>query len=531
MKLRIWLMLLGLVCLLCIRQPGQAEEPLALPEQPTLKQVLELLKKQEKRIRELENQLSLESTPVDYSAGGVVGAADEGKKGDKKKDDKKADGKKKDEKKVADRLKKLEDDWKKAKEAEKKKKEEAAKKSRQPVQFAGRIHLDSLWHTNSTPGIGFFEHPDPTNANFGTDPENRVVFRRLRFTMRGDIVANMFYKLDLEFADPNNTQFRDALIGWENLPFFDTIIVGNQKRPINLDQLNSSNHNVFMERPLISDAFNEESRRIGIEVYSINDAETITWQYGIFNNKNIQNDGNYTGDPFQGIVIGRVTGVCYDEASEGRNYLHFGIAGSAADYNGRADGADGDPNLARFRARPELRTVNRWVNTGRIANAEYGFQEAAELVLNLGSLAVVAEYEFDQVTRINQSQDVFFHGGYIYVAYFLTGDYQPYNRRLGKLGRPKIMENFFLVDRLCGGHGSGWGAWQVAARYSYIDMTDADITGGVQNNVTLALNWWWNDRSRLMLNYILGRIEDRGPIGGFATGDFSALTMRFQMDW
>lgn len=503
----------GMVCLCLIATPLMAQEPFTYPSrvpkspiQPVSAAEPESI---EDRIKRLESELQE-----------MKAAAKKQKEAEEKK------------KKEDDKLKKLDEEWKKFKDSEKKKKDEASKKSVQNLKLQGRIHLDNVMHLNDTAGIGFFEHPDPTNANFGTDPENRLVFRRLRFTMRGDVLTNMFWKLDLEFANPNNTQMRDALFGWKDLPFFGTLIIGNQKRPINLDQLNSSNHNVFMGRATISDAFQEESRRVGIEMYNYNEDQTATWQAGFFNNKNIQNDGNYTSDPFQGLGAARFTCLpFYDEASKGRNYMHFGVAGTIANYNGNRDAADGEPNLARFRSRPEFRTVSRWVNTGRIAGADWGYQEAAEFILNLGPLAVVAEYEFDQISRTGMNQDVFFHGGYIYIAYFLTGEHQPYKRSLGKLDRPKPIENFFLVDRLCGGYGNGWGAWQVAARYSYIDLTDADITGGVQNNLTLALNWWWNDRSRLMLNYIWGRIEDRGPIGGFATGDFSALAMRFQLDW
>jgi phosphate-selective porin len=35
----------------------------------------------------------------------------------------------------------------------------------------------------------------------------------------------------------------------------------------------------------------------------------------------------------------------------------------------------------------------------------------------------------------------------------------------------------------------GWGAWQIAARYSWIDLQDSGMNGGEEQNVTAALTW------------------------------------------
>jgi phosphate-selective porin OprO/OprP len=56
----------------------------------------------------------------------------------------------------------------------------------------------------------------------------------------------------------------------------------------------------------------------------------------------------------------------------------------------------------------------------------------------------------------------------------------------------------------------GWGAWEVAARLSYVDLNDADampIPGsgarpGKLTNSTLGLNWYWNAYAKLQFNWI-----------------------------
>jgi hypothetical protein len=60
-------------------------------------------------------------------------------------------------------------------------------------------------------------------------------------------------------------------------------------------------------------------------------------------------------------------------------------------------------------------------------------------------------------------RDLFFHGGYIYVAYFLTGEHIPWNRQLGILGRVRPFEEFFALRTCRDWKRLGFGAWQVAA--------------------------------------------------------------------
>ena len=44
----------------------------------------------------------------------------------------------------------------------------------------------------------------------------------------------MEYKIQMEFAQPDQVTFKDAYLGWLNLPWNDKILIGNQKRPYGL---------------------------------------------------------------------------------------------------------------------------------------------------------------------------------------------------------------------------------------------------------------------------------------------------------
>jgi phosphate-selective porin OprO/OprP len=157
-----------------------------------------------------------------------------------------------------------------------------------------------------------------------------------------------------------------------------------------------------------------------------------------------------------------------------------------------------------------------------------------ESVLNLGPLQLVGEYQNVWLGRDPGSgRDLHFHGGYFYASYFLTGEHLPWDRKRGVLGRPKPAENFFLVDTCCDGVHAGWGAWQIAARWSYADLTDDNIKGGVGQSGTLGLNWYWNAYTRMQLNYLYGDIRDRGRalVDGQTSGFYQIVGLRFMVDF
>ncbi|WP_417737898.1 OprO/OprP family phosphate-selective porin [Rosistilla oblonga] len=426
-------------------------------------------------------------------------------------------------------------------------KEAEAKKKKSSYKMGGRLHMDYWNFMDNSPGIGYFEHPDEMvggnpNPKYGTDPEDRFLFRRLRLEIEGNIPQNMVFRIQMDFNNPSTPEYKDAYIGWTNLPYNQVLLLGNQKRPMGLDHLNSSRHNVFMERPFAVEAFNEDARRIGLAMYGHNDAESTFWAYGIYNLENTSTTGRFIGDSMQMGGYGRVGGSpWYDEVSGGRGYWHVAMSGAVAKPDGDASGADSNNNEARFRTRPEARSDSRWLNTGRIVGADWFETIGLESMLNIGSLQITSEYLFNWVQRDDQiagsGPDTHFHGGYIFASYFLTGEHIPYKRTHGTIDRVKPFENFFLVDRLCGNRGRkmGMGALALALRYDYIDLTDGDIQGGVGHSVTGGLNWYWTAYSKLQTNLIYGEIDDHSPVGPtgteYTSGDYAILGMRFMLDF
>ncbi len=105
-----------------------------------------------------------------------------------------------------------------------------------------------------------------------------------------------------------------------------------------------------------------------------------------------------------------------------------------------------------------------------------------------GPWSLQAEYMQARVQRTS-GPDLAFDGWYAFASWFVTGEHRRYNHKRGsfKQIRPK----------------GRYGAWELAARYSSIDLADQNVQGGQEDNITLGVNWYVNKNLRFMANYIL----------------------------
>jgi phosphate-selective porin OprO/OprP len=187
--------------------------------------------------------------------------------------------------------------------------------------------------------------------------------------------------------------------------------------------------------------------------------------------------------------------------------------------------------------RPELRIdPTSLISTGAIANVSSAQVYSVEAAGTYGPLFVQGEYFWFNIQRDANTglppigaPDLKFQGGYGQVGYVLTGESHPYNAAAAAYGGIKPARPFDLS-------GGGWGAWEIAARYSTMDLnnlvgTTTGVAGGRQNVVTVGLNWYANSNVRLMFDYLHGDISKQvSPTNfGDAGSKFDAFAMRTQV--
>ncbi len=349
----------------------------------------------------------------------------------------------------------------------------------------GRIHADVALYDDDVASLGS-----------GTE------LRRAWLKLFGTLYRDWAYKIEYGFGDASAKDVYLAYTGFERL----NLVAGNFKQPFSLSNMTSTNYLTFMERALPHEAI-VPGRRIGLGARTF--VEHWSLASGVFGETVEDHAGTLPDgrEADSGISLGvRATFAPWHRYGR---VLHFGGAVN------RFDPGDGQRDGFRFRSRPESHVTDvRLVDTGEGAitgvqgQTLYGVESAAVL----GPWSAQGEYVVADVGDSDVG-DVGFDGWYVQSSYFLTGESRPYDVASGDFGRIK-------PD---GAHG----AWQIAVRYSSVDLNDGAIRGGGQDDVTVGLNWYANPRVRIMANYVAVVDHQRRGV----QDEPQAFQMRFQADF
>jgi phosphate-selective porin OprO/OprP len=90
----------------------------------------------------------------------------------------------------------------------------------------------------------------------------------------------------------------------------------------------------------------------------------------------------------------------------------------------------------------------------------------------------------------------------------LTGESRPYKVQDGAFGR------IYPKREFRDGSG-GMGAFQIAFRFSQVDLDDKEINGGRLNDLTAGFNWYATHNYRVMFNVIRAKRSDGIRYGFF----------------
>ena len=182
------------------------------------------------------------------------------------------------------------------------------------------------------------------------------------------------------------------------------------------------------------------------------------------------------------------------DGSQTRPELHLGLSGNIL-YSG--------DSTVRYRSRPKATSAPNVIDTGDIAadGALVAGAEAAWVTALSPSRASTCTRGYARTT-----------GGaellwpYASASWFLTGESRPYDRTTGAFARVIPKRNFDF------GHG-GWGAWEIAGRYSYANLDSANVNGGRLRMIMAGVNWYLHSHLKWRFEYGFGHVSDRQPSG------------------
>ncbi len=375
------------------------------------------------------------------------------------------------------------------------------------VKVTGLFQADAGW-----------VHQDVGNRIAVGDVQDGADFRRARLAATGDVAENVGFMVEFDFAFPGRPSFMDVWLEVRDTRLLNNVKIGHFRQPIGLGGLTSVKELTFVERALPF-AF-LPFRQIGAMTSTVNDELGTTWAISGFRFPTDAFGGQIGDNGGYGMAT-RLTGILLE--GDNGSILHLGGAYSLIDPANDA---------VQYRSQPEFfiaetggaalvpigvpSAVPPFVDTGVIATNTANII-GGELAATHGRWHAQAEVLYALVHRIGAS-NVAFSGATAQVGYILTGEHRPYNRGAGVLGRIVPDNNF--------GH-FGCGAWEVAARWSMLDLNDADVRGGRLNTTTLGLNWYLNKYTKFQFNYIHAFLDS--PVNGDSDADL--FVGRAQVDF
>lgn len=403
--------------------------------------------------------------------------------------------------------------------------------------------------------IGFFEQDANSRLAYG-HIRNGSDFRRARLSAKGSLsdVTNYFFQMDFAFF--GRPTFTDIWVEQTRIPGLGTVRIGQWKQPFSLEVVSSFRFTTFAERSVLFQAFTP-FRRLGTGFYNHSENLRSTWAGSVFMSGQDQFGGTLTRVGGIGTSE-RFTYLPYwDDCNNGRDYLHLGIGHF---FNAPPDrrtifrtipelyvgaNANGVVGTSGQAAHGAFDGTPFFVNTGNLGVSTYNLL-GTELLWVRGPLSVQSEV---MVNFVNQAANIVgtqnqaggsmavLPGMYAQAGYFLTGEHRPYDRKSGQIDRVVPIRNF---EPWRGDGMSGWGAWEAAGRFSYLDLNDKNIRGGRIHDYTAGLNWHLNPNWKIQANYIYavsdyayagGDPATNVPAGTFLGNHTSIFDLRCQVDF
>ncbi len=359
------------------------------------------------------------------------------------------------------------------------------------IKIGGRILSDWVWNN---PDEGIEAAIGETYFRDGAE------FRQARLHIAGHICENVIFCSEYDFAGAV-VAFKDVYLGLRKIPFVGTIKIGHFKEPFGLEHHTSRKFMTFMERGL-SDAL-VPSRNAGALVQNTAAENHVNFAVGVY--RDVDDSGNGFANSRKYNATARLAVIPWYEKDEG--VVHVGIAYSYRNPN---------EDKVRYESQQPVNTAANLVSTGDVSADKVNLV-GGEGALVYGSVSLQAEYVLALV-HTPGGENVTFDGFYVYGSYFLTGERRVYDTSVAAFNRMKPNKSFDV-------RRSGYGAWQIAARYSCVDLEDERIgvVGGRLNELTVGLNWYLNPNTRIMFNYVRADLDDVGIANFFQT--------RFQVDF
>ncbi|MEQ1889369.1 MAG: porin [Alphaproteobacteria bacterium] len=396
-----------------------------------------------------------------------------------------------------------------------------AKRSRDSMMENGRPTIRSAdgKYTASLRSLVQFDaaHYIQQHAPAGSDLATATNFRRARIGVEGVLEKVFDYSFIYDFGGSGveGSTISAAYVQYSALKPF-AIRLGAFAPFASLEDSGGAGDTIFMERASAVELARGLAGGDGRSAVAVSMIGDRYFSSLALTGARVGQSGSF--DEQQGLV-GRVAGLIYTNPAANANIVLGGNVSHIFEPADSNAGSSDIPAATIFSNPPELRVDNTGANgasaslisTGAIIAdtvTQWGLDGAAQWK-NLYAEGGYFHFSADRRGAGLAGSDPEFSGWYAQTSWLLTGENRRYDPARAAFRAPKVAAPFTgLAD-------SGWGVWEVAARYSVLDLNEqtsrstanGGIRGGEQDIWTFGANWYPNNALRFSLNYLLIDID------------------------
>jgi phosphate-selective porin OprO/OprP len=345
------------------------------------------------------------------------------------------------------------------------------------LRLGGRFQVASLFGGNED-----FE-------SAGKEIEDGAAFRRARIYFQGTVTERFEFKFQYDFADTNKVKIADVWGEVKKIPLVGNARVGQFYEPVSFEQNTSDFDADFMERSVMNAL--SPARNVGAALHDVYGGR-LSWWAGAFvddgsgDTATAQRDGDHA-------VSARITGLPID-ADDDKTLLHVGASASVRNPTS---------GVVTYSAKPESSLAPVFITTGNLTNVDGAMLLGGEIAGQLGPVHAAAEYLSSQLDADNQG-DPKFAGWLASAGWFITGESFAYNHVDGVFAGPKVGKALDKTD--------GYGALELCARYSELDLTGGTVRGGKMRDAIVGVNWFLSNNLKVAVDGVNSRVDGIGTV-------------------
>jgi phosphate-selective porin OprO and OprP len=385
--------------------------------------------------------------------------------------------------------------------------------------------------------MGYYDQAAPPRAPQLSNGSN---FRRARLGLDGKVYTDWEYSFIYDFGG-SGTEGSSISAAYVQYDGFNPVLLRLGAFPpyANVEDSEGAADTLFLERATVTEIQRGLAGGDGRSAFSVVRAGerlfgSLALTGGRANQANILDE--------QEALLGR---VAYLLLSSPDSKIVLGANGTSIF---QPAGVNPPPGVALSLQNPtELRVDDTGTNgapinlisTGNL-NANSLTQWGVDGAANFKNFYTEGGYYSFEVDRKLSQPDVEFDGWYAVVSWVLTGEPHRYDPSRAAFRSPNVLHPVGSPGvqgiTSAGTITPGWGAWEIALRYSTMDLDDLPfaavaanrVRGGVQDIWTVGLNWYINNAIKTQLNYQYVDVNRLNAAGQTLNQDIDQISMRLQ---